>query len=163
MLITDLFRERAIEFQLQKVLDDVTPLEYLIKAFGDTPEAQLLAKELAALCGRVPRNQADRDSDRPWHRFINLVHREDNVSRWADFVRHEQKRAESVWKSDTLRALPEQLEQWYASLNRGVERDDVVRRVAEALQNVIPDLKPEERERIGLRAFRKMLWRLPRR
>jgi len=165
MPVNDLFRQRAVEFQLQKRLDTEDPQDYFVRAFGNTLDAGTIADQLAELCGRVSRRRAERDSDRPAQRFINLVHRENDVARWAAFLRHEQARSESVWKGEGLKGLPEALEAWRDSLQRSFEYDPIVRQVAEALEaltrtGIVRRLTPEERWHIGLRAFRTMLWRL---
>jgi len=161
MLVRELFRQRAVEFQLQKLLDTEDPQTYFIKAFGDNKQAGEIADHLAKLYGGVSR-RAERDSDRPAQRFINLVHREDDVRRWAAFLRHEQKRSESVWKKEGLEMLPPAMEVWRDSLDRTSQYDPIVRQVAEGLTGIVQGLKltPKEQWRIGLRAFRAMLWRL---
>jgi len=157
--MNDLFRARVLEFQTQKALDSTQPLDYLIAAL-DSVE---LARALAELCRLRSGDSDDRDSDRPGQRFMNMVHRDDDVSRWVAFLRHElkryeRKREDSPWQG--LESLPEKLEVWRDSLDTGSERDVVVSEVQDALVNIVEDLTREERVRIGLRAFRAMLWQL---
>lgn len=156
-LTDDLFRARAIEFQTQKALGKMMPLDYLSGALDDSGE---LTKALAGLCKLKSGNRDDRDSDRPGQRFMNMVHRDNDVLHWVAFLCHEQERKVSPWKEGNLRALPAKLKEWRASLNTENERDLVVCQVEQALRNIVPDLKTEERVRIGLRAFRTMLWQL---
>jgi hypothetical protein len=89
-----------------------------------------------------------------------MVHRDDDVSHWVKFLEHEQQRQGSPWQEGALNILPEKLREWRASLETGSGRDVVVRRVEDALENVVADLTLEERMRIGLHAFRAVLWRL---
>lgn len=159
-VMNDFYRARLLEFQTQKVLDSTQPLNYFIGAL-DSVE---LARALTKLCRPGSSDRDDRESDRPGQRFINMVHRDDDVACWIAFLRHEQKREASQWKRDDLKSLPNKLKEWSTSLGTGGERDEVVRKVQEALENRVEDLTHEkcveERRRIGLRAFRAMLWKL---
>lgn len=141
----DLFRARVIEFQVQKTLGGMQPLTYLTGALNSVE----LAEALVGLCRLTP-----------GQRFMNMVHRDDDVSRWVDFLLHEQKRKDSPWKKDDLKPIPEKLKEWRASLDTGGTRDVAVCQLEQALINIVPDLIAEERVRMGLRAFRTMLWRL---
>lgn len=154
--MNDLFQARAIEFQVQKALGETQPLTYLRAALNSDE----LAEALAGLCKLKSGNRDDRDSDRPGQRFMNMVHRDDDVLHWVAFLCHEQKRKVSPWKEGNLMVLPAKLKEWRASLNTENERDLVVYQVEQALKNIVPDLKTEERVRMGLRAFRTMLWQL---
>ena len=135
---------RAVAFQTQRALEEEKPLDYLKDAL-DEP----VAKDLVKLLGN------DKNAMR---HFLDVVHRDNDVTRWAGFVEHEQKRAESGWKD--LESLPQRLRDWRNSLDTDEPRDNVVCAVQRELRNIVADLADKERVRIGLRAFRAMVWRL---
>ncbi len=162
MVVNDLFEARAIEYKLQKIINDTDPHSYFIEIFGNTTEAKNLTNKIAEICKPTSRRKNDRDSDRPGQRLVNLVQREDNVAHWVEFVNHEQKRAGSVWTDKALKNLPDKLTTWYESLDNDINtnQDPILRALKEELSNIFNGLIHTEFRRIGLRVFRTMLWRL---
>jgi hypothetical protein len=155
-----LFRLRVLDFQTHRALNEIQPIRYLTQAL----DSKEIAVELARLFQVKLGDSTDKDNTRPGQRFINMVHRDDDISHWVDFLCHEQKREDSPWKSKVLLPLPKKLKAWRASLDPlySHERpyDLVVRQVEQALENVVQGLEADERVSIGLRAFRAMLWQL---
>lgn len=139
------FRDRLIAFQTEKALafygkDQAQVATYLESCFGQAH----LQKRLQSLGTRPDRN------------FEELVHREDDVTRWTRFISHQRKRQVGVWKEDGLRGIEDDIASWIASLG---ECDKVVRTVNTALgDNEREKLRPEEEKHIALRAFRAALW-----
>lgn len=147
MTMNERFRARAIEFQTQKALDQEKPDRYFTNALG---------KDVASAFIKL-----NRTSPTARQHFLDIVHRDDDVDRWVAFVEHEQKRAESAWKSDDrLKTLPQKLSAWRASLTAGNPCDSIVTEVNNGLQSIAPVLEDDESLIVGLRAFRAMLWRL---
>jgi len=147
MAMNDLFRARSVEFQIQKALDAETHHQYLAYALDSGDLAKALEKLL-------------KNNSTARQHFLDIINREDDVHRWTKFVEHEQKRAESAWKENHLETLAQQLKGWHDSLGTKVPRDSIVKSVKRELENVVANLETDECVRIGLRAFRAMLWRL---
>ena len=146
-MMNERFRARAIEFQTQKALDGEMPDRYFMNVLGQDVAAAFV--------------KLNRTTPAARQHFLDIVHRDDNVDQWAKFVDHEQKRAESPWKSDSrLKELSQGLRDWRTSLATASPHDSIVTAVRTALQNIVPDLTEDECPAVGLRAFRAMLWRL---
>lgn len=170
------YQARTLEYNLQKILEGKKAHEYFISVFGDDDKAATITGKLAELCRSTSCNKSERDSDRPGQRFINLVHRENEIERWAIFIRHEQKRAKSKWADSELKDLPDRLEKWRKSLSRYNDgapntdpafTDPVLNEMRKKFEELNMSMNIEELSMndekcmiIGLRAFRTMLWRL---
>lgn len=165
--MNDAFRARELEFKTQDAIDSTNPLDYFIDALG----SERLAKALRDICRARSVDLQEGGSSGPGQRFVDMVWRDNDVSRWIDFLRHEQKREESRWSKGPLRTLPDALKEWQDSLTKEDQptqerRDGVVRKVEETSGDLFSERSVEDcirmRNQIGLRAFRTMLWRLRR-
>jgi hypothetical protein len=149
--MNDSFRARVIQVQTEKALSSIDPISYLVRALNSLPD------DLPACIQKVGRNEGQA------RRFEELIHREEDVSQWARFLCHEQKREKSVWGGEVA-LFPDKLEEWYSSLDQTSGRDEVVQAVEKALEGLysigVRPLAAEDRRHIGLSAFRRAIWRL---
>lgn len=157
MVMNKTFLIRA-KVEIEKtVMNETDTMVYFSTAFG---QDSALSNEFINICKKGLKEP-----------FMEMVHRESRVKKWADFLRHEQGKADSRWNRPVLENLPDRLENWYKSLTDPDPAqclDLVLKRVNVEIRkhlryvdsNDLVDIETKERLELGLRAFRTMTWRL---